>query len=81
MKMRRNLLRARIYLQGEVATYWEWRALQAQRGVLAANRALLEMAIAHRVSIECPEIDIRDDLDALIEKLTDQVAVLEELIV
>jgi hypothetical protein len=81
MKLLRLTTRARRHLQGEAANFWEDQARTAQQGVLAANRALLDLAVAYRVALECPEIDIRDDLDFLIRKLTDQVAVLEELIV
>jgi len=39
------------------------------------------MAVAFRIALERPEIDIRDDLDILIANLSDQVAKIEEHVV
>lgn len=49
-----------------------------QRLALAANRASLDLAVAWSISLQRPEIDIREDLDALIANLSDQVAKIEE---
>ena len=50
---------------------WQDRALTAQR-------ATRDLAIAFRVQQETPDIDIRDDLDELVQDLSDSVARLEE---
>jgi hypothetical protein len=52
-----------------------------QRLALAANRCSLDLAVAFRIALERPEIDIRDDLDILIANLSDQVAKIEEHVV
>lgn len=49
--------------------------------ILQHQRSMLDLATAFRVSIECPEIDLRDDLDAMIESLSDQIAQTEEHVV
>lgn len=48
---------------------------------LAQARTMLDLLIAWRISIEQPEIDLRDDVDSLINSYRDQVARLEEQIV
>lgn len=52
-----------------------------QRRALDAVRLQRELAIAFRVAVEKPEIDIRDDLDKLVSDLSDSIAQLEEQIV
>jgi hypothetical protein len=52
-----------------------------QRNALAAMKATLDLAIAWRVAIERPEVDLRDDLDAMIQNISDEVAQAEEHIV
>jgi len=42
------------------------------------RRDCLDLACAWRISIERPEVDIRDDLSAMIDKLKDELSVLEE---
>ena len=49
-----------------------------QRCVVVHQRSLLEMAISFRVAAESPEIDIREDLDALISDLSDSLSLIEE---
>lgn len=51
---------------------------ELQRCVLAHQRAMMDMAIAFRLALESPEIDISDDLDEMIRSLSDDVAKLEE---
>jgi len=51
---------------------------ELQRVALAANRSSLDLAVAFRVALEQPEVDIRADLDALIDNLSNQVAQIEE---
>lgn len=64
------------------ATGWREVAFrkQAQMDEMALNfaRAQRELAIAFRIAVETPEIDIRDDLDRLISDLSDQIALAEE---
>lgn len=45
---------------------------------LEGARATLNVALGWRLSQETPEIDFRDELDAAIQDLSDQVARLEE---
>lgn len=51
---------------------------QMQYAVLANQQAYRDLAVAWRISIERPEDDIREDLELLIQDLSDQVATLEE---
>ena len=51
---------------------------ELQRCILAHQQAMRDLAVAFRISLESPEIDIRDDLDELIRSLSDDVAKLEE---
>ena len=56
--------------------------LRAQQvAILEHQRALLHLAVAFRVAVESPEIDIRDDLDQMIRDLEDGVAQTEEHVV
>lgn len=50
---------------------WQELALMCQRGTR-------DLAIAFRVAMETPEVDLRDDLDNLVRDLSDAVATLEE---
>jgi len=54
---------------------------ELQRSALALQVAARDLAIAWRLSIEAPEVDLRDDLDALIRDLSDQVAQIQEHVV
>ena len=49
-----------------------------QRLCLANQQTMRDLAIGWRVSMEQPEIDLRDELDALIENLSNTVAQMEE---
>jgi len=49
-----------------------------QRQVLDERRERLALAEAWRISVEKPEVDIRDELDAMIRSLRDDVSVQEE---
>lgn len=51
-----------------------------QRCVLVHQKAMIELAVAFRIALEQPEIDIRDDLESLIRELSDGVAHLEEFV-
>ena len=50
---------------------WQELALVSQRGTR-------DLAIAFRAHQDAPEVDIREDLDALVQELSDAVAQLEE---
>jgi len=51
---------------------------ELHRCVLAHQHALRDMAVAFRLALESPEIDIKDDLDEMIRSLSDDVSKLEE---
>lgn len=51
---------------------------ELQRCVLAHQRAMMDLAVAFRMALESPEIDIREDLDEMIRSLSDDVSKLEE---
>jgi hypothetical protein len=61
---------------------WKQMAIRAvrleQESQLISARAMLDLATAWRVAMERPEVDLRDDVDAMIETLSDQIAVMEE---
>lgn len=48
---------------------------------LRAERNYVDLAIAWRIAMERPEVDMRDELDRIIEKSRDEVARLEERII
>ena len=52
-----------------------------QEQALAAQKATLDLAVAWRISLEQPEVDLSEDIDTLIRELSDQVAKLEEYVV
>lgn len=54
---------------------------EAHLAALESQRAARDIAVSWRISMEQPEIDLRETIDALISDLSDQVAKLEELIV
>ena len=45
---------------------------------LELQRAYLDLAVAFRIAMERPEVDLRDELDALIRDLRDQLSIYEE---
>ena len=45
---------------------------------MALRRNALDLAVAWRISLEQPEVDIRDDLQTMIGELQDELARLEE---
>lgn len=49
-----------------------------QRIALTSQRSTRDLAVAWRVSQETPEIDLREDLDTIVQELSDAVAQLEE---
>lgn len=63
-------------LQNAMARIEEW-----QRLTLMTTREAHGMAVAWRLSMETPEIDIRDDVEKVIREYEDQIARLSEQIV
>lgn len=51
------------------------------RAVLESHRQALDIAVAWRIALECPEVDLREDIDGLIRRLHDEIAKLEEQVV
>lgn len=49
-----------------------------RRGWFEAQQTYRDLAISWRLSLEQPEIDVREDLDKMIRELSDQLAQLEE---
>lgn len=80
MNLLSNLLigRQTIELIREAREVIHLQQKRMKRVELDSTRALLNMALSWRISIEQPEVDVRDKLDAAIEDLTDQMARLEE---
>lgn len=64
--------------QTEVIEAQEAEIVQLKLAVLANQQAYRDLAVAFRIALEKPEVDLRDDLDLLIRDLSDQVATLEE---
>lgn len=83
MKLR---VRYRLFSQMSELLHWQSLLIEAkdleiaelQRAVLANQQAFRDLAVAFRIAAEQPEIDLREDLDALIRDLSDQLCVLEE---
>lgn len=71
-------LRARLRDYFDLVAAQKAEITDLQRLALAANRASLDLAVAWSISLERPEVDIREDLDVLIVKLSDQIAKIEE---
>ena len=45
---------------------------------LELQRAYLDLEVSFRIALERPEVDLRDELDALIRDLRDQLSIYEE---
>lgn len=52
-----------------------------KRATLAQARAAMEVALAARIAIDTPEVDLRDEFDGLLREISYQVARLEEEVV
>ena len=52
-----------------------------KRATLTQARAAAEIALAARLAIESPEVDLRDEFDTLLREVSYQVARLEEEVV
>jgi hypothetical protein len=77
--LRRRLFGHREALEREleyVRTIQIW-----QKAALDTMKSTLDVAVAWRIAIERPEIDLRDDIDSMIAELSDKVAQAEEHIV
>jgi hypothetical protein len=64
--------------QSELLTQTQIENDSLKRGLLEAQQTYRDLAIAWRISLEQPEVDLRDDLDSLIGDLSDHLSVLEE---
>ena len=51
---------------------------ELQKTNMHLRRNALDLAVAWRISLEQPEVDIRDDLQTMIGELQDELARLEE---
>ena len=49
-----------------------------RRAILELHREMRDQATAWRISMETPELDLRDDVSAIIRILNDKIAQLEE---
>lgn len=77
LRERFNLLRGMYTLAlWQDAQLTEWKKLNLDHA-----RSGRDMVLAWRVSLESPEVDIRDEVDALVTEWSDQVARLEEEVV
>lgn len=82
--MRRRLFRRAatlLTLQSEMIRERDQLLRIYEAAILHHQRAMLDLATAFRISMETPEIDLRDELDAMIRNLSDQVAQTEEHVV
>jgi hypothetical protein len=57
------------------------KAKEAQKAALDSKRQALDVAVAARIGVERPEVDMREDLDGLISILSDDIARIEEHLV
>ena len=49
-----------------------------RRANLELHREMLDLTVAWRLSMEQPEVDIRDDVQGAIQSISDKIAVMEE---
>ena len=49
--------------------------------ILLHQRSLLELAVGFRLALEQPEVDISDELDAMIQELSYGIAQTEEYVI
>lgn len=54
---------------------------ELEQAALLSQRMCCDLAIACRVSLEDPDVDIRDDLDQIIADLRDNISAIEEQVV
>ena len=66
----------KLCAQRIVALEDQWH--ESMKREVEMEKRVIDMAIAWRIHLERPEIDMRDDLDNMIVELEDQVAALEE---
>ena len=71
--------RASLHLQVIRAKNQEIEILQ--QCILAHQHSMHDLAVAWRISLETPEIDIREDLDQMIREMHDNMAQTEEFVV
>lgn len=76
-----RMLRATLEAQSAVMDVYREGIALLQRQVLEERRERLALVNAWRISVEQPEVDLRDDLDLMIRSLADEVAQIEEQVV
>jgi hypothetical protein len=76
----RHALREARYLRKQLLAAVEMIEQQNQVTLMMA-RNYADLAVAWRLSMEQPEIDLRDDLDELIRTSLDEIAKLEEQVI
>lgn len=75
------MLRTTLEAQSAVMDVYREGIALLQRQVLEERRERLALVNAWRISVEQPEVDLRDDLDLMIRSLADEVAQIEEQVV
>ena len=70
-----------IHLQRELIAAKNLEIEVLQRCILEHQHALHDLAVAFRVALEQPEVDIRDDLDQMISEMRDYMAQTGEFVV
>lgn len=76
-----RMLRTTLEAQSAVMDVYREGIALLQRQVLEERRERLALVNAWRISVEQPEVDLRDDLDLMIRSLADEVAQIEEQVV
>ena len=69
-----RMLRTTLEAQSAVMDVYREGIALLQRQVLEERRERLALVNAWRISVEQPEVDLRDDLDMMIRSLADEVA-------
>lgn len=76
-----GLLKSTIVLveaQNELLKAQDQEIARWQRLAFVNARAVRDLAVTFRVAVEQPEVDVREELDRIAEKYSDQLARLEE---
>lgn len=76
-----GLLKSTIALvdaQNELLKAQDKEIAQWKRLAFVNARAVRDLALTFRVAVEQPEVDVREELDRIAEKYSDQLARLEE---
>lgn len=67
-----------VNMQRELIRRKDAEIADLQRAALATQMATRDIALAWRVSMDSPEIDLRDDVDEMISALSDTICQLQE---